>query len=113
MPKHSLTAMAQKEVCPRDEIAEPPGANVFPIGRHGFAEGFVYSRTLSGVSPAAERFARNRVGSSAVQSQGRKGEKPCVSCLLRSELSAQVRQHNSYIYYSQEYGKYVLMAPRP
>ena len=44
-----LTAMAQKEVCPRDEIADPPGTNVFPVDRNGFAEGFVSFRKLCGV----------------------------------------------------------------
>ena len=44
--KHSLTAMAQKEVCPRDEIVDPPGITVLPIDRRGFAEGSVSFRTL-------------------------------------------------------------------
>ena len=47
--KHRLTAMAQKEVCPRDEITDPPGTNVFTIDRHGFTEGFVSFRKLCGV----------------------------------------------------------------
>ena len=29
--KHSLTPMAKYEVCPRDEIADPPGMAVLPI----------------------------------------------------------------------------------
>ena len=29
--KHSLTPMAKEEVCPRDEIADPPGMAVLPI----------------------------------------------------------------------------------
>ena len=41
--KHPLTAMTQKEVCPQDEIADPPGANGFPVDRHGFVEGFFFS----------------------------------------------------------------------
>ena len=44
--KHSLTAMAKKKVCPRDEIADPPGTAVLAIGRHGFAEGLVSFRRL-------------------------------------------------------------------
>ena len=52
------------------------------------------------------------VGSSAVYSRGRQGEKPYVSFLRRSELSAQVRQHNSNTLYSQRYGEGVPMAPR-
>ena len=58
--KHSLTAMAKKEVCPRDEIVDPPGMDVLPIGRHGFAEGLVSFRTLCGVQPLVVRFAPNR-----------------------------------------------------
>ena len=49
MAKHPLTAMAQKEVYPRDEIMDPLGTNVFLIDRHGFAEGFVSFRRLCGV----------------------------------------------------------------
>ena len=44
--KHSLTAMAKKEVCPRDEIADPPDVVVLPIDIHGFDEGLVSFRTL-------------------------------------------------------------------
>ena len=57
--KHSLSAMAQKEVCPRDEIAGPLGTVVLPIGRHGFAEGLVSFRTLCGVQSALVIFAPN------------------------------------------------------
>ena len=55
------------------------------------------------------------LGSSAVLSRGRQGEKPCVSNLRRFELNAQVIpvQHNSYRSYNQGYGKGVPMAPRP
>ena len=53
------------------------------------------------------------VGSSAVRSWDRQGEKPCVSCLRRSESSAQVRQHNSYTSYSQGYCEKIPMAQRP
>ena len=58
--KHSLTAMAKKEVCPRDEMADPPGTAVLPIGRHRFAEGLVSFRTLCGVQSSLVRFAPNR-----------------------------------------------------
>ena len=47
--KYSLTAMAKKEVCPRDEIADPPGMAVLPIDTYGFGEGLVSFRTLCGV----------------------------------------------------------------
>ena len=58
--KHSLTAMAQKEVCPRDEIADPPGTAMLPIDRHGFAESLLSFRTLCGVQSSLVRFASNR-----------------------------------------------------
>ena len=53
--KHSLTAMAKKEVCPLDEIADPPGTVVLPIDIHGFAEGLVSFRTLCGVQSSLVR----------------------------------------------------------
>ena len=52
--------MAQKEVCPRDEIEDPPGTALLPIDRHGFAEGLVSFRTLCGVQSSLVRFAPNR-----------------------------------------------------
>ena len=58
--KHSLAAMVQKEVCPRDEIADFPGTNMLFIDRQGFAEGFVSFCTLCGVYSAAVRFAPKR-----------------------------------------------------
>ena len=58
--KHSLTAMAKKEVCPRDEIADLPGTAVLLIDIHGFAKGFVSVRTLCGVQSSLVRFAPNQ-----------------------------------------------------
>ena len=58
--KHPLTAMAKKEVCPRDEIADPPGMAVLPIDIYGFDEGLVSFRTLCGVQSSLVRFAPNR-----------------------------------------------------
>ena len=52
--------MVQKEVCPRDEIADFPGTNMLLIDRQGFAEGFVSFCTLGVVYSAAVRFAPNR-----------------------------------------------------
>ena len=105
--------MAQNEVWPRDEITDPPGTNVFSIDIYGFVEDYVSFCTLCGVYSAAVRFARNR-RLEYVCCRGRQGEKrPCVSCLRRSELIAQVRQHNYYASYSQGYGEGIPMAPRP
>ena len=58
--KHSLTAMAKEEVCPLDEIANPPGMAVLPIDIYGFDEGLVSFRTLCGVQSSLVRFAPNR-----------------------------------------------------
>ena len=58
--KHSFIVMAKKEVCPRDEIVDPPGTAVLHIDIHGFAEGLVYFRTLCGVQSSLVRFAPNR-----------------------------------------------------
>ena len=58
--KHSLTAMAKEEICPRDEIADPPGMAVLPVDIYGFDESLVSFRTLCGVQSSLVRFAPNR-----------------------------------------------------
>ena len=58
--KYSLTAMAKNGVCPRDEIADPPGMAVLPIDTYGFGEGLVSFRTLCGVQSSLVRFAPNQ-----------------------------------------------------
>ena len=47
-------------VCPRDEIADPPGMAVLPIDIYDFDEGLVSFRTLCGVQSSLVRFAPNR-----------------------------------------------------
>ena len=75
--EHPLAAMAQNEVCPQDEIADPLGMNVFSIDRHGFAEVFVLFRTPCGVKSAAARFARNRELECGPLSEQARGETLC------------------------------------
>ena len=58
--KHPLTPMANEEVCPRDEIADPPGMAVLPIDIYGFDDGLVSFRTLCGVQSSLVRFAPNQ-----------------------------------------------------
>ena len=58
--KNYLTAMAKEEICPRDEIADPPGMDMLPIDIYGFDEGSVYFRTLFGVQSSLVRSAPNR-----------------------------------------------------
>ena len=58
--KSFTTAMAKKEICPRDEIADPPGMAVLPIDIYGFGAGLVSFRTLCGVQSSLVRFVPNR-----------------------------------------------------
>ena len=58
--KHSLTPIAKEEVCPRDEIADPPGTVVLLIDIYDFDEGLMSFRTLCGVQSSLVRFAPNR-----------------------------------------------------
>ena len=79
--KHSSPAMAQKEVCPRDEIAYPPGTAVLPIERHGFAEGLVSFCTLWCAILAGEICSESSdcLGSAKVAGTVRDSvAKPCV-----------------------------------
>ena len=53
--------MAKEDVCPRDEIADPPGTAVLLIiDIYGFDEGLVSFRTLCGVQSSLVIFAPNR-----------------------------------------------------
>ena len=106
--------MAQKEVCPRDEIADPPDTAVLPIDRHGFAEGFVSFRTLCSVQSSLVRFAPNvAIAWGPPPQSGRHRKRLCVSALRSPELSAQVRRPNSSTSYRQGYGEGVSMPPEP
>ena len=58
--KISFDSHGKKEVCPRDETADPPGMAVLPIDTCGFGEGLVSFRTLCGVQSSLVRFAPNR-----------------------------------------------------
>ena len=78
--KHYLTAMAKEDVCPRDEIADPPGTAVLPIGIHGFAEG-VFSYTVWCAIVAGEICSESsdRLGSATVADTVRHSVfQPCV-----------------------------------
>ena len=54
-----LTAMAQHEVCLRDERAIPPGIQCSPLRDMDFVEGFVSFRTLGGMQSSPLVFAPN------------------------------------------------------
>ena len=79
--KQSLTPMAKEEVCPRDEIADPPGMAVLPIDIYGFDEGLVSFRTLWCAIVAGEICSESsdRLGSATVAGMVRDSVfKPCV-----------------------------------
>ena len=80
--KHSLTPMAKEEVCPRDEIADPPGMAGLPIDIYGFDESLVYFRTLCACTIVAGEIcseSSDRLGSATVAGIVRDSVfKPCV-----------------------------------
>ena len=75
--KYSLIAMAKKEVCPRDEIADPPGMAVLPINTYGFGEGLVSFCAIVAGEICSE--SSDRLGSATVAGIVRDSVfKPCV-----------------------------------
>ena len=55
----SRAAMAEMEVSPQEEMANPRGMKVFAVERPGFHEGFVYFPALCGVQSSPLVFAPN------------------------------------------------------
>ena len=51
--------MAEMEVGPEGEMANPQGMEVFVVERHGLPEGFVYSPALCGAQLSPLAFAPN------------------------------------------------------
>ena len=51
--------MAEMEVSPEEEMANPQGMKVFAVERHGLAEDFVSFRALCGVQSLPLVFAPN------------------------------------------------------
>ena len=54
------TIMAEMEVSPQNEMANPQGMKVFVIDRHGLPEEFVYFRALCSLQSLPLVFAPNR-----------------------------------------------------
>ena len=54
-----LTVVAQKEVCQRAEMANPPDMKVFALERHELLEDLVYFRTLCDVQSSPLVFVPN------------------------------------------------------
>ena len=51
--------MAEMEVSPQEEMANPQGMKVFAVERPGLSEDFVYFPDLCGVQPSPLVFAPN------------------------------------------------------
>ena len=89
---------------PTRRDSRPPRCECVPRWQTWFRWRFrMFSYTVWCVIAGGEMCSESCARPSAVRSRGRQGEKPCVSCLRRFELSAQVRQHNSYASYSEGY----------
>ena len=73
--------MGKEEICPRDEIADPPDMAVLPIDIYGFGEGLVSFRTLWCAIVAGEICSESsdRLGSATAVGIVRDSVfKPCV-----------------------------------
>ena len=86
--------MAEMEVSPQEEIANPQGMKVFAVERHELPEDFVSFPALGGVPSSPLVFVPNRPVS-GVHYSGRHWESLCASGLCSPELSTQVRPANS------------------
>ena len=93
--KHPFTAMAEIEVSPQDEMANPPQRmKRFAVERHaGTAKTFILCVVCNRYRSYLPRIMRLGV----VHSRVRHLEGLCVSCLRSTELSAEERQKNSCI----------------
>ena len=108
--KRLLTSMAQKEVCPLDEMADLTGTKVFPIERHGLRWRFrVFSYTVRCAIVSVDIYlcATTFVQGGLLPAQVRGETLP-----FWSYLSAQVRQRESCRCYGQGNGEGVKMVPR-
>ena len=55
-----MTGMAEPEVSPQEEVANPQSMKMFAVERHGLPEDFVSFRALCGVQSSPLVFAPNR-----------------------------------------------------
>ena len=54
-----MTGMAETEVSPQEEMANPQNMKIFAVERHGLPKDFVYFRYLRGVKSSPFVFAPN------------------------------------------------------
>ena len=83
--------MAEMEVSPQEEMANPQGIEVFAVERHGLPEDFVSFPALCGVQSSQLVFVPSRPivwGPLQTNSGRRPSERFCASGLRFSELSA-------------------------
>ena len=86
--------MAEMEVSPQEEMANPQEMTVFAVKRHGLPEVFV--SFLACVECNRRHLYLCRIGRlSGVRYSGRQRESLCASGLRSPELNAQVRKANS------------------
>ena len=86
--------VAEKEVSPQEEMANPLGMKVFAVERHGLPEDVVSFRALCGVQSSPLDLCR--IGRlSRARYRGRHRESLCASGLRFPDLSAQIRRANS------------------
>ena len=88
----AVAAMAEMEVSPQEEMANPQGMKVFAVERHGLPEDFVSFLALCGV----QLTYLCRIGRLSGASYSRRHrESLCASGLRSPELSAQVVRADS------------------
>ena len=86
--------MAEIEVSPQEERANPQGIKMFAVGRHGLPEDFVYFVLCVECNHRHLHF--RQIGRlSGVRYSGRHRERLCASGLSSLELNVQVRRLNS------------------
>ena len=91
----AVAAMAETEVSPQEEMANPQGMEVFAVERHGFPEDFSCIFLLY-VECNRRHSYLCRIGRlSGVRYSGRHRESLCASGLRSPELSAPLRRANS------------------
>ena len=90
-----VAVIAEVEVSPQEQMANPQGMEVFAIERSGLPEDFV---SFPGLCGNRRQSYLCRIGrlSGAHYYSGRHRERLCASGLRPPKLSAQVRRPNSY-----------------
>ena len=78
----TFTVVAEMEVSPQDEMANPQAVKLFVVERHGLPEDFVSFRALCGVQSSSLVFAQNRASVCGPLQGQRPGETLCFMSTL-------------------------------